>query len=74
MFELCMPLPEKKPSMPPRKRLPPLLGMALSEALPEPDSAPMPLVSICSSSMVPWSLMYPTPLPAPMKYWLRKPS
>ncbi len=40
---------EKYPSSVPRNVLPPLFGIAFSDVLPEPDSAPMPVVSSCSS-------------------------
>ena len=65
---------EKYPSMRPRNTLLPLFGIALSAVLPEPDSAPRPVVSSCISSMVPLSVMWPEPSAAPMKNWLRKPS
>ena len=40
---------EKKPSIPAVKVLLPLFGIAFIVTLPDPDSAPMPLVSSCNS-------------------------
>ncbi|MGC4084357.1 MAG: hypothetical protein QM736_20155 [Vicinamibacterales bacterium] len=54
---LCIEPFEKKPSRPPANVFEPLFGIAFSDVLPEPDSAPMPLVSSCSSWMFPWSVM-----------------
>ena len=50
-------LVETNPSIVPRSVLLPLLGIAFSDVLPEPDSAPMPVVSSCISWMLPWSVM-----------------
>lgn len=47
---------EQKPSSPPVNVLPPDFGMTFRLTLPEPDSAPMPLVSSCISAISPWSV------------------
>ena len=52
MLSACIPELENLPFTPNWKALLPSRGIAFSDVLPEPLSAPIPVISSCSSPMV----------------------